>query len=93
MNDIQNSVSEQMIALLTRCLQLQSEKDGISRPLPDKAPVGLSDTFDDFARQIHQACLYASMADSWNSVVRSTSNTVIAMPTPHLPGLNEPLAR
>lgn len=64
MNDIQNSVSEQMIALLTRCLQLQSEKDGISRPLPDKAPVGLSDTFDDFARQIHQACLYASMADS-----------------------------
>lgn len=64
MNDVQNSVSEQMIALLTRCLQLQSEKDGIPRPLPDKAPVGLSDTFDDFARQIHQACLYASMTDS-----------------------------
>ena len=64
MSDDKNSVSHQTIELLTLCLQLQSEKDGISRPLPDKAPVGLSDTFDDFARQIHQACLYASMTDS-----------------------------
>ncbi|ASZ59440.1 hypothetical protein [Klebsiella michiganensis] len=57
MNDIQNSVSEQMIALLTRCLQLQSEKDGISRPMPDKAPVGLSDTLMTLpARSTRPAC-------------------------------------
>ncbi|MDM4095921.1 hypothetical protein [Klebsiella oxytoca] len=56
--------SHQIIELLTLCQQLQSEKDGIQRPAPDKAPVGVSDTFDNFSRQIHQACLYASMIDS-----------------------------
>ncbi|WP_137963432.1 hypothetical protein [Klebsiella variicola] len=74
--------------------------------MPDKAPVGLSDTFDVFARQIHQACLYASMSDSllalqnrladtgrWSSVISSTLNAVTAMPTPRLPGLNEPRIR
>ncbi|HHW3988811.1 TPA: hypothetical protein ACTW1J_005013 [Raoultella planticola] len=62
MNNDKHSVSEQMTALLTRCLQLQSEKDGIQRPTPDKALVGVP--VDDFTRQIHQACLYASMTDS-----------------------------
>ncbi|MGE6587990.1 hypothetical protein ACQKFC_27955 [Raoultella planticola] len=37
MSDNNNSVSHQTIELLTRCLQLQSEKDGIQRPTPDKA--------------------------------------------------------
>ena len=59
MSDNNNSVSHQTIELLTRCLQLQSEKDGIQRPTPDKALVGVP--FDDFTRQIHQACLYAAM--------------------------------
>ena len=62
MSDNNNSVSHQTIELLTRCLQLQSEKDGIQRPTPDKALVGVP--VDDFTRQIHQACLYASMTDS-----------------------------
>ena len=62
MSDNNNSVSHQTIELLTRCLQLQSEKDGIQRPTPDKALVGMP--VDDFTRQNHQACLYASMTDS-----------------------------
>lgn len=62
MSDNNNSVALQTIELLTRCLELQSEKDGIQRPTPDKALVGAP--FDDFTHQIQQACQYASMTDS-----------------------------
>lgn len=55
MTTISKSISEQTIALLTLCQQLQSDKDGIRRPSPDKAVVGVGEAFDSFARQIQQA--------------------------------------
>ncbi|EOT1929464.1 hypothetical protein ACNHUP_004559 [Serratia marcescens] len=64
MNVSGQSISQQLMALLTLGPPLPSEKDGIPRPSPDKAAVGVSDVFDDVARQIRHACLYASMTDS-----------------------------
>ena len=55
------SISEQTIALLTLCQQLQFDKDGIRRPSPDKAAVGVDEAFESFARQIQKAFMYASM--------------------------------
>lgn len=58
------SISEQIIALMTLCQQLQSDKDGVRRLPPDKAAVGVpEEVFDSFARQIQHACMYASMTD------------------------------
>lgn len=63
MTTTSKSISEQTITLLKLCQQLQSDKDGIGRPSPDKAAVGAGEAFDSFARQIQQACVYASMTD------------------------------
>lgn len=68
-------ISQQFIALLTLCQQPQSEKDGVRRPSADKAATGVSEAFDDFARQIQQACLYASMTDSRLSMQNRLADT------------------
>lgn len=48
-------VANEMVALLTLCQQLQSEKDGIERP----APGTYTRDEDQFAERIRAACGYA----------------------------------
>ncbi|MFJ5338801.1 hypothetical protein PSR30_04385 [Pectobacterium carotovorum subsp. carotovorum] len=60
----QRSLSQQGINLLLLCQQLQSEKDGIKRPLPFKVGVQADEELDDFARQIQSACLSLSQLDN-----------------------------
>lgn len=48
-------VANEMVALLTLCQQLQSEKDGIERP----APGTYSRDEDEFAERIRTACGHA----------------------------------
>lgn len=63
MTDFKGNASAQILALLSLCQQLQSEKDGIRRPEPGKPGVAADETLDDFAQQIQTACVYASMTD------------------------------
>ncbi|KFX11053.1 hypothetical protein [Pectobacterium atrosepticum] len=60
----ETSLSQQGISLLLRCQQLQSEKDGIKRPLPFKVGVQADEELDDFARQIQDVCLYVVQLDN-----------------------------
>ncbi|EOE7356171.1 TPA: hypothetical protein ACKFMW_004323 [Enterobacter hormaechei] len=56
MHDTQAAkAANEMVALLTLCQQLQSEKDGIERP----APGAYSRDEDQFADRIRAACGYA----------------------------------
>lgn len=60
----ETSISQQGISLLILCQQLQSEKDGIKRPLPFKVGVQADEELDDFARQIQSVCLSLSQLDN-----------------------------
>lgn len=60
----ETSLSQQGISLLLLCQQLQSEKDGIKRPLPFKVGVQVDEELDDFARQIQSVCLSLSQLDN-----------------------------
>lgn len=52
--------ADDIVALLIQCQQLQSEKDGITRPDPRVAGVGPDETYDEFSRRIQQACVTVS---------------------------------
>ncbi|MFJ5375219.1 hypothetical protein ACIPTP_22090 [Pectobacterium versatile] len=60
----QSSVAQQGINLLLLCQQLQSEKDGIKRPLPHRVGVQVDEVRDAFARQIQDVCLYVVQLDN-----------------------------
>lgn len=60
----QQSLSQQGISLLILCQQLQSEKDGIKRPLPHTVGVQADEVLDDFARQIQNVCVSLSQLDN-----------------------------
>ncbi|GKV75847.1 hypothetical protein PEC106568_10210 [Pectobacterium carotovorum subsp. carotovorum] len=60
----ETSLSQQGISLLLLCQQLQSEKDGIKRPLPFKVGVQADEELDDFARQIQSVCVSLSQLDN-----------------------------
>ncbi|MBV8042569.1 MAG: hypothetical protein JO226_08005 [Pluralibacter sp.] len=54
---------EEMIELLTLCQQLQSEKDGLKRPVPRRPGVAADEVMDGFAQRILQSCAFAASLD------------------------------
>lgn len=54
---------EELIALLTLCQQLQSDKDGLKRPAPRQTAVMEDEVGDTFAQRILNSCAYAVSID------------------------------
>jgi hypothetical protein len=55
---------EELIALLTLCQQLQSDKDGIKRPAPRRPGVEADEVRDTFAQRILVSCAHAASMDT-----------------------------
>lgn len=55
---------EELIALLTLCQQLQSDKDGLKRPAPRQAGVAADEVLDSFGQRILLSCAYAASLDT-----------------------------
>ncbi|MDX6917779.1 hypothetical protein R9X49_22035 [Pectobacterium carotovorum] len=68
------SLSQQGINLLLLCQQLQSDKDGIKRPLPFRAGVNADEELDAFARQIQSVCISLSQLDNLLAMQRQLAD-------------------
>lgn len=70
----QQSVAQHGISLLLLCQQLQSEKDGIKRPLPLNLGVQADEELDDFARQIQNVCVSLAQLDNLLAMQRQLAD-------------------
>lgn len=69
----------ELVALLILCQQLQSDKDGITRPDPRVAGVGAAETYDDFSHRIQQACVTVSQLSRLQQLESDLSTAGMAL--------------